>query len=59
MLATGFPKKDARILKLKNFPDIIGDDREGQIIEITTLNILACEEWSEGRDQFWTCPIHI
>ena len=28
----GFPKKDARFLKLKNIPDLLSDEKEGKII---------------------------
>ena len=33
--------KDARLSKLKNIPNILSNDMEGQIVELSTLNILA------------------
>ena len=47
MIDTGFPKKDARFSKIKNIPDLLSDDKEGRIIEISTFNI-----WAIGR-LFW------
>ena len=29
---TGFPKKDARFLKIKNIPDLLSDDKEGELM---------------------------
>ena len=31
-LRTGFPKKDARFLEIKNFPDLLCDDKEGKLM---------------------------
>ena len=48
---TGFPKKDARFLKLKNDPDLIRDDREVKIVEnIEYLNI-----WAIGNPVYEGC----
>ena len=33
--------KDARLSKLKNIPNLLSNDMEGQIVELSTLNILA------------------
>ena len=35
----GSSKKDARFSLMKNMPDLLSDDREGKIIEISTLDI--------------------
>ena len=38
---TGFPKKDARFLKIENIPDQLSDHKEGKIIQTINYNILA------------------
>ena len=40
-LNTGFPIKDARFSKLKNIPDLLRNDMEGKIVDISTLYMLA------------------
>ena len=31
-LATSFPKKDVRLSKINNIPDLLSDDKEGKIM---------------------------
>ena len=52
LVVQGFPKKRRPILKNeKNMPDLLSDDREGKIIEISTLNYLS------NRASFWGNPV--
>ena len=44
---TGFPKKDARFLKLKNIPEPLSDDKECKIIENIDLKYFS------NRASFW------
>ena len=37
----GFPNKDARFSNFKNIPDLLSNEMEGEIVEISTINILA------------------
>ena len=41
---TGFPIKDARFSKLKNFPDL-NDDKEGKIKENVDLKYFSNRAW--------------
>ena len=47
-LGTGFPIKDARYSKLKNILFLLSDRKEGQIIQISTLNTLVISGRTPG-----------
>ena len=50
-LYTGFPKKDARFSKLKNIPDQLSDDREGEMMENVDF------KYSSNRASFMGNPV--